>query len=116
MDQNQLKMNHLEMQAAAAELKNRVANMVAQSFARAPSAASAAAGANMNYAFSLATVAHFAQVALAIKKLVDQATEHANLIDTTSRQAQEQDALRAAREFNVATTFPTQRSTGSTNA
>jgi hypothetical protein len=116
VDQNQLKMDHPQMQAAAAEMRTRVANMVSQAFASAPSAASAAAGANMNYAFSLATVAHFAQVAMAVKKLVDAATEHANLIDTTSRQAQEQDALRAAREFNVATTFPTQRGTGSTNA
>jgi hypothetical protein len=104
------------LQQAAEEMKNRVTQLVTQSFASAPAAAQAVAGANMNYNLSLAMVAHFAEAAMAIKKLVDDITEHANLISSSAQQVQEQDALRAAREFNVATTFPTQRSTGSINA
>ena len=111
-----LGVDFVKLREASDEMRSRVTSMVTQSFASAPAAASAAAGANMNYAFSLAMVAHFAQVAMAVKKLVDAATEHANLISTTAQQVQEQDAVRATRDFNVATTFPTQRSTGSAHA
>jgi hypothetical protein len=109
-------MDYVKMEEAAAELKNRVASMVTQTFAAAPAAASAAAGSNMNYAFSPALIAAFAQIATAIKKLTDHATEHANLIENSAKAIREQDEQRALREFNAATTFPPQRSTGSTNA
>lgn len=112
---NELSMNYRQMQDAALQLRNRVSGMVTQSFAAAPGAASAAAGANMNYMTSLALVASFAQIASAIKTLTDRANEHANLIETTAQSIKTEDAARAAKDFNVDTTFPLNRP-GSTHA
>jgi hypothetical protein len=112
---NELSMNYTQMQDAASQLRSRVSGLVTQSFAAAPAAASAAAGANMNYMTSLALVASFAQIASAIKTLTDQAKEHADLIESTAQAVKTDDNKRAAKDFNVDTTFPLNRP-GSTNA
>jgi hypothetical protein len=108
-------MDYAALDQAAADLDKRVSSMVTQAFAAAPAAASAAAGANMNYMTSLALVASFAQIASAIKTLTDRAKEHSKLIETSAQAIKADDAARAAKEFNVDTTFPLTRP-GSTNA
>ncbi|HZM84581.1 MAG TPA: hypothetical protein VFC19_53350 [Candidatus Limnocylindrales bacterium] len=108
-------MDYTKMEEAAAELKNRVSGMVTQSFAAAPAAAQAAAGANMNYMTGLALVAAFAQMASAIKTLTEEANEHSKLIETSAQAVKMDDAKRATKDFNVDTTFSYKRP-GSTNA
>ena len=104
-----------DMENRAAELRSRVGNMVTQSFAAAPAAAKAVAGANRTYMSSLAMMANFAQIALAVKKLFDRTDEHANLMQSTSQQVQQADVQRAARSFDANTIMPTYRTTGSSN-
>jgi hypothetical protein len=105
---------HDEMEDKAAEMRSRVAGMVTQSFASAPAAAQAVAGANRTYMSSLAMMANFAQTALAIKKLFDRTGEHADLIQTTSQQVQQSDAQRALQSFNADAILPPKRP-GSSN-
>ncbi len=110
-----MEINYTDMEDRAAEMRSRVAGMVTQSFAAAPAAARAVAGANRTYLSTLVMMANFAQTALAIKKLFDRTDEHANLIQTTSQQVQLSDAQRAQRSFDANTILPTYRSPGSTN-
>jgi hypothetical protein len=114
--EDNLHMNYAEVQRAAIEMRSKVSGMVTQSFAAAPAAASAAAGANMNYMTSLALVASFAQIASAIKTLTDRANDHSKLLETSAQAVQEDDIKRANKDFNVDTTFPLQRGTGTTGS
>jgi len=113
---NQFGMDYNKVRDSASELKGRVAGMVTQAFAVAPRAAAAAAGVNRNYLTSMALIAEFAKFASAIETLNKKTQEHAHLLETSAQAVQDDDAKRAAREFNVETTFPNQRSTGSTHA
>jgi len=110
-----MEIKYTDMEDKAAEMRSRVAGMVTQSFAAAPAAAKAVAGANRTYMSSLAMMANFAQIALAVKKLFDRTDEHANLIQTTSQQVQQSDAQRAVRSFDANTILPPNRAPGSTN-
>src|SRR5262245_43933056 len=106
---------HADMEDRAAEMRSRVAGMVTQSFASAPAAAKAVAGANRTYTSSLATMAHFAQIALGIKKLFEGIGQHGTLSATTSQQVGQTDAQRAQRSFDANAILPPNRTPGSTN-
>jgi hypothetical protein len=113
-------MSHLDIDPSvltdrAAQMNNHVCGMVTQSFAGAPAAAQAVAGANRSYLTSLAMMASFAQIAMAVKKLFDRTTEHASLMETTAQQVHNSDVERARRSFNAEALIPTRRSTGGTN-
>lgn len=110
-----VRFEYKDMEDKGAELRSRVGNMVTQSFAAAPAAARAVAGANRTYLSTLAMMANFAQTALAIKKLFDRTDEHAKLIETTSQGVQQADAQRALRSFDANTILPPNRTTGGTN-
>jgi len=114
--EDKFSMDYRKMAEAGAEMDSRVSDMVVQSFAAAPAAAQAAAGANMNYMTSLALVAAFGQIASAIKTLTQETKEHSKLIKTSAEAVELDDAKRAAKDFNVDTTFSYKRSPGSTNA
>ena len=110
-----LGMVYTDLESKSAEMRIRVANMVTQSFAAAPGAAKAVAGANRTYYSTLMMMANFLQTAIAIKDLTKQAGEHGKLMETTSQSVQQSDDMRARKEFNADTLLPPKRNPGSTN-
>lgn len=99
-------MDLTKMDDAAAELEAKVASQVLETFAAAPAAAQAAAGANMGYMTSAAMIAMFAQLANAIRELNQRTKDHASLIKDTAQAARNHDDRLVDRTFNTSTIFP----------